>query len=72
MMSTSTRSETGCEGGTVIVGAGIIGLATAYYLSQSGRTRPESIQIIDSGAELFRCASGFAGGFLAKDCMLCF
>ncbi|KAK7191265.1 FAD dependent oxidoreductase superfamily [Paraphaeosphaeria sporulosa] len=63
----STKSEKECEGDTVILGAGIIGLATAYYLSRSGGTRPESIHVIDSSAELFQCASGFAGGFLAKD-----
>ncbi|KAF2444980.1 FAD dependent oxidoreductase [Karstenula rhodostoma CBS 690.94] len=66
-MSTSAKPENGREGDTVILGAGIVGLSTAYYLSSSGRTRPESIHVVDSSAELFQCASGFAGGFLAKD-----
>jgi glycine/D-amino acid oxidase-like deaminating enzyme len=53
---------------TVILGAGIIGLCTAYYLSQSGHTKPESIHLVDSSERLLHCASGFAGGFLAADC----
>lgn len=68
MMTTSAKTEHGSKGDTVILGAGIIGLSTAYYLSRSGKTRPESIHVVDSSAELFHCASGFAGGFLAKDC----
>ncbi|KAF2747918.1 FAD dependent oxidoreductase-like protein superfamily [Sporormia fimetaria CBS 119925] len=52
---------------TVILGSGIIGLSTAYYLSQSGNTPPESIHLVDPIAELFHCASGYAGGFLASD-----
>lgn len=49
---------------TVIVGSGIIGLSTAYYLSkhQPGST----IHLVDSSAELFASASGYAGGFIAK------
>ena len=66
----STRQPSEEEGNTVIVGAGIIGLCTAYYLSTSGRTKPQSIHLVDSSADLFRCASGFAGGFQAADCML--
>ena len=53
---------------TVIVGSGIIGLATAYYLSDSPRTQAQSIHLVDSAQELFECASGYAGGFLAADC----
>lgn len=52
---------------TVIVGCGIIGLSTAYYLSQSGNTSPNRIHLVDSSPTLFNCASGFAGGFLAAD-----
>lgn len=55
------------EPNTIVIGAGIIGLSTAYFLSQSGNTKPESIHLIDSSAELFQCASGFAGGFLAAN-----
>ncbi|KAK2609161.1 hypothetical protein QQS21_002243 [Conoideocrella luteorostrata] len=49
---------------TVIVGTGIIGLSTAYYLSkhQPGTT----IHLIDSSPDLFTSASGYAGGFLAR------
>src|ERR1700742_5041277 len=53
---------------TVILGGGIIGLSTAYYLS---RARPPTsrskIYIIDSSPTLFASASGYAGGFLALD-----
>lgn len=55
------------NGDTVILGAGIIGLSTAYFLCQSGNTRPESIHLVDSSERLLHCASGFAGGFLAAD-----
>ena len=53
---------------TIIVGAGIIGLSTAYYLSESGNTDPRSIHLVDSSPELFRCASGLGAGFLVADC----
>ncbi|KPI44196.1 putative oxido C1F5.03c [Cyphellophora attinorum] len=55
---------------TVIIGGGIIGLATAYYLSEE---RPPvegsnpSIHVVDSSHSLLLSASGHAGGFLAKD-----
>ncbi|KAL9125197.1 MAG: hypothetical protein Q9217_005568, partial [Psora testacea] len=49
---------------TVIVGAGIIGVSTAYYLSQS---RNQEIHLAEASPELFASASGFAGGFLAAD-----
>lgn len=49
---------------TVILGTGIIGLSTAYYLAdhQPGST----IHLVDSSAQLFASASGYAGGFLAS------
>ncbi|KAK4117531.1 FAD dependent oxidoreductase [Canariomyces notabilis] len=50
---------------TVILGAGIIGVSTAYYLSQ--HQDPSSIHLVDPSPELFSSASGYAGGFLAKD-----
>lgn len=50
---------------TVIIGSGIIGLSTAYYLSK--RQPGSSIHLVDSSPELFASASGYAGGFLAKD-----
>ncbi|EEP77692.1 predicted protein [Uncinocarpus reesii 1704] len=53
---------------TIIVGGGIIGVSIAYYLSDPKRShRPKEIHIVDSSAELFASASGFAAGFLAKD-----
>ena len=51
---------------TVIIGAGIIGTATAFYLSESS-SNPSFIHIIESAPRLFASASGNAGGFLAKD-----
>lgn len=61
-------SRMSTPGNTVILGAGIVGLSTAYFLSRSGNTKPESIHVVDPSPELFRCASGLAGGFLASDC----
>lgn len=53
---------------TIIVGAGIIGTSTAYYLSDpSSSTDPSSIHLIESSPELFASASGYAAGFLARD-----
>ncbi|KAL1859745.1 hypothetical protein Daus18300_009467 [Diaporthe australafricana] len=50
---------------TVILGAGIIGVSTAYYLSrhQPGNT----IHLVEPSPDLFASASGYAGGFLARD-----
>ncbi|KAI1212513.1 FAD dependent oxidoreductase [Annulohypoxylon truncatum] len=50
---------------TVILGAGIIGTSTAYYLSK--HQPGSSIHLVEPSPELFASASGFAGGFLAKD-----
>jgi len=52
---------------TIILGAGIIGTSTAYYLSLSPRTLPHTIHLIEASPTLFASASGYAGGFLAKD-----
>ncbi|KAI5922285.1 nucleotide-binding domain-containing protein [Camillea tinctor] len=55
-------------GATVILGAGIIGVSTAYYLSQQAPPSSSStIHLVDPSPELFASASGFAGGFLARD-----
>ncbi|KAK3383583.1 FAD dependent oxidoreductase [Lasiosphaeria ovina] len=50
---------------TVILGAGIIGVSTAYYLSD--HQPASSIHLVDPASGLFSSASGYAGGFLAKD-----
>ena len=50
----------------IIIGAGIIAAASAYYLSSSQRN-PESIHLVEASPELFASASGFAGGFIARD-----
>ncbi|OJD23320.1 hypothetical protein ACJ73_05327 [Blastomyces percursus] len=52
---------------TVIVGGGIIGLSTAYYLSLSLNRHKYQIHIIDPAAHLFDCASGYAAGFVTRD-----
>ncbi|KAK0304765.1 hypothetical protein LTR01_007264 [Friedmanniomyces endolithicus] len=52
---------------TVILGAGIIGCASAYYLSRSGTTKPDTIHLVEACPELFASASGKAAGFLAAD-----
>ncbi len=50
---------------TVILSAGIIGVSTAYYLSD--HQPPSTIHLVEPSPELFASASGFAGGFLAQD-----
>jgi glycine/D-amino acid oxidase-like deaminating enzyme len=50
---------------TVILGSGIVGVSTAYYLSQS--QDPSTIHLVDPSPTLFASASGLAGGFLARD-----
>lgn len=49
---------------TVIIGAGIIGTSTAYYLSQTSKN---AIHLVEASPQLFASASGFAAGFLARD-----
>ena len=49
---------------TVIIGAGIIGTSTAYYLSQTSKN---AIHLVEASPELFASASGYAAGFLARD-----
>lgn len=64
-----TAPEPGPEPTTVIIGAGIIGCATAYFLSHSpkSKSQPRNIHLIESSPELFASASGKAGGFVAED-----
>ncbi|KAI9845036.1 MAG: hypothetical protein M1838_001940 [Thelocarpon superellum] len=52
---------------TVIVGAGIIGVSTAYYLASSGAPPHHAIHLVETSPRLFASASGFAAGFLARD-----
>ncbi|EWC44753.1 hypothetical protein DRE_06531 [Drechslerella stenobrocha 248] len=66
--STSSKVAPARRIDIVILGAGIIGLSTAFYLLHS--SCPDCIvhvTILDSSPDLFACASGRAGGFLAKD-----
>ncbi|KAK3354592.1 FAD dependent oxidoreductase [Neurospora tetraspora] len=65
----STTTTTTNNTGTVILGAGIIGVSTAYYLSLSSPQSSSSseIHLIDPSPTLFWSASGFAGGFLARN-----
>ncbi|KAI0053368.1 FAD dependent oxidoreductase [Auriscalpium vulgare] len=53
----------------VIVGAGIIGVSTAYYLSSlaSESSLPPAIHLLELSPTLFSSASGNAAGFLARD-----
>ncbi|KAG8530069.1 uncharacterized protein KY384_005551 [Bacidia gigantensis] len=52
---------------TIIVGAGIIGVSSAYYLSELDPSKAHDIHLVESSPELFASASGFAAGFLAAD-----
>ncbi|KAI9068499.1 nucleotide-binding domain-containing protein [Trametes sanguinea] len=51
---------------TVILGAGIIGLSTAHYLSKLAPP-DHKIHLVEPASELFASASGKAAGFVAKD-----
>jgi len=53
---------------TVIIGAGIIGCSTAYYLSENATGSNNAIHLVENSPELFASASGKSGGFLAADC----
>jgi glycine/D-amino acid oxidase-like deaminating enzyme len=50
---------------TIILGTGIIGASTAYYLSHA--QTPSTIHLVEPSPTLFASASGFAGGFIARD-----
>lgn len=64
----STSSDSIDARHTVIIGAGIIGCATAYYLSRDEALNSNNtIHLIESSPELFASASGKSGGFLAGD-----
>ena len=51
---------------TIIIGTGIIGTATAFYLSES-QTKGDTIHFVEASSDLFASASGYAGGFVARD-----
>lgn len=55
---------------TIILGAGLIGVSTAYYLSSpssNSSSQPgQNIHLIDPSRTLFTSASGFAAGFLSR------
>ncbi|KAJ8098319.1 FAD dependent oxidoreductase [Lipomyces tetrasporus] len=53
---------------TIIVGSGIVGLSTAFYLAKSSTASSTSrrIILIDTSRQLFTCASGRAAGFLNR------
>lgn len=53
---------------TVIIGSGLMGLSTAFHLSESPRSQAQNIHLVEASPELFHCASGLGGGFLAEDC----
>ncbi|KAK4495565.1 hypothetical protein PRZ48_012833 [Zasmidium cellare] len=63
----STPPDNNERRSTVIIGAGIIGCATAHYLSRSQNTRPDTIHLLEASPELFSSASGKSGGFVAED-----
>ncbi|ROW13702.1 hypothetical protein VPNG_04531 [Cytospora leucostoma] len=74
--SNSNSNSNSTSTNTVILGAGIIGLSTAYYLSRHQQQQQQqqqpgessaTIHLVEPSPELFAAASGNAGGFLARD-----
>ena len=49
----------------LIIGAGIIGVSTAFYLSKA--KKGDDIHLVEASPESFASASGNAAGFLARD-----
>ncbi|KAL1946473.1 hypothetical protein VTO73DRAFT_14577 [Trametes versicolor] len=64
--TTATALYTSHMPTTVILGAGIIGLATAHSLAELAPP-DHRIHLVDPAPELFASASGKAAGFIAKD-----
>eukprot|EP00977_Amphora_coffeiformis_P030416 scaffold46860_cov168-Amphora_coffeaeformis.AAC.2 len=54
------------KGMVVIVGAGIAGAATAYYLVSCQQQTPLDVTIIDAAGRPAACASGTAGAYLSS------
>jgi len=50
----------------VVVGGGIAGTTTAYFLAQSAARAGAKITLVE-GTKVAAGASGYSGGFLAKD-----
>ena len=50
----------------IVIGSGIIGISTAYFLSLEENPSIR-IHLVEASPELFASASGFAAGFLARD-----
>jgi glycine/D-amino acid oxidase-like deaminating enzyme len=50
---------------TIIVGGGVIGLSTAYWLSQAKREREHNIIVLEAWEECFQDASGHNTGVLS-------
>ncbi|KIR59929.1 cytoplasmic protein [Cryptococcus bacillisporus CA1873] len=51
----------------VVIGGGIAGVSTAYFLSTHPQRSPSTRITIVEGTKIAAAASGFSGGFLAKD-----
>ena len=51
----------------VVIGGGIAGTSTAYYLSTSSARSAETRITLVEGTKIAAGASGYSGGFLAKD-----
>ena len=51
----------------VIIGGGIAGSTTAYFLATSPARSPDTKITIVEGTKIAAAASGYSGGFLAKD-----
>ena len=62
---TTTNSINNNKYDLIIVGGGIIGCATAFHLLRSGFSG--SILLLEKTSSVASCASGHAGGFLARN-----
>lgn len=62
MSSRTAQPET-----IVIVGAGVIGCSTAYFLAHHARLKPGTRIVVVEGSDVAAGASGKAGGLLALD-----
>jgi glycine/D-amino acid oxidase-like deaminating enzyme len=60
MMAQSTPKS------VVVIGGGIAGTMTAYFLAQSAARAGAKITLVE-GTKVAAGASGYSGGFLAKD-----